>query len=79
MERLRNVVTRRHGICVISDRHAGIVAAIEQPGWCEPRNHHRFCIRYLATNFVTTFRRPGLKDRIVELASQLQEKKFDLL
>ena len=79
MERLRSVITRRHGICVISDRHAGIVAAMEQPGWCEPRNHHIFCIRHLATNFVTAFRRPGLKDRIVELDYQVQENKFDLL
>ncbi|KAL8092638.1 hypothetical protein AgCh_034778 [Apium graveolens] len=42
MDRLRRFVAgRRHGICVISDRHAGIIAAMQQIGWCEPLDHHR--------------------------------------
>ncbi|XP_074347637.1 uncharacterized protein LOC141686503 [Apium graveolens] len=80
MDRLRRfVVGRRHGIYVISDRHAGIIAAMQQIGWCEPLDHHRFCIRHLAVNFCTTHRRKGLKNRLVELASQVQEKKFEFL
>ncbi|KAL8098798.1 hypothetical protein AgCh_031499 [Apium graveolens] len=80
MDRLRRFVAgRRHGICIISDRHVGIMAAMRQTGWCEPYNHHRFCIRHLSTNFVNAHRRPGLKDRLVDLAFQVQEKKFDYL
>ncbi|XP_074352977.1 uncharacterized protein LOC141692137 [Apium graveolens] len=80
MDRLRRFVAgRRYGICVISDRHAGIIAAMQQIGWCEPLDHHRFCIRHLATNFATAHRRKGLKNRLVELASQVQEKKFDFI
>ncbi|XP_074351961.1 uncharacterized protein LOC141691117 [Apium graveolens] len=80
MDRLRRFVAgRRHGICVISDRHAGIIATMQQIGWCEPLDHHRFCIRHLAANFCTAHRRKGLKNRIVELASQVQEKKFEYL
>ncbi|XP_074351309.1 uncharacterized protein LOC141690402 [Apium graveolens] len=48
-------------------------------GWCEPLDHHKFCIRYLAANFYTAHRRKGLKNRLVELASQVQEKKFEFL
>ncbi|XP_074342842.1 uncharacterized protein LOC141680544 [Apium graveolens] len=45
MDRLRRfVVGRKNGICVISDRHVGIIAAMRQIGWCEPLDHHRFCI-----------------------------------
>ncbi|XP_074356559.1 uncharacterized protein LOC141696298 [Apium graveolens] len=80
MDRSRRFVAgRRHVICVISDRHAGIMAAMKQTGWCEPHDHHRFCIRHLATNFVNVHRTPGLKDRLVDLASQVQKKKFQYL
>ncbi|XP_074324305.1 uncharacterized protein LOC141661219 [Apium graveolens] len=80
MDRLRRfVAVRRHGICVISDRHAGIMAVMKQTGWCKPHDHHRFCIRHLTSNFVNAHRRPGLKDRLVDLASQVQEKEFQYL
>lgn len=80
MERVRRFVAgRRHDICVISDRHAGIMAAMQQMGWSEPHDHHRFCVRHLASNFASAHHRKGLKERIVKLASQVQEKKFDLL
>ncbi|XP_074377680.1 uncharacterized protein LOC141719195 [Apium graveolens] len=80
MDRLRRFVAgRRHGICVISDRHAGIIAAMRRTGWCEPLDHHRFYIRHLAKKISTAHRRKGLKNRLVELASQVQEKKFDFI
>ncbi|XP_074373916.1 uncharacterized protein LOC141714286 [Apium graveolens] len=80
MDRLRRFVAgRRHGICVISDRHAGIIAAMRHIGWYEPLDHHRFCIRHLDANFCTAHRRKGLKNGLVELASQVQEKKFEFL
>ncbi|KAL8146023.1 hypothetical protein AgCh_003962 [Apium graveolens] len=72
MDRLRRFVAgRRHEICVISDRHAGIIAAMQQIGWCEPLDHHRFCIRHLAANFCTAHRRKGLKNRFQGLVSKL--------
>lgn len=80
MERLRRFVAgRRHNICVISDRHAGIVSAMKKEGWCEPGDHHRFCVRHLAVNFASSHRKAGMRDRLVQLATQVQPKKFDLL
>ncbi|XP_074358231.1 uncharacterized protein LOC141697639 [Apium graveolens] len=80
MDRVRKFVAgRRHGICIISDRHAGIMAVMQRTGWCEPLDHHRFCIRHLATNFVNAHRKRGLKKDLVKLASQVQPKKFELL
>ncbi|XP_063936085.1 uncharacterized protein LOC135147164 [Daucus carota subsp. sativus] len=80
MDRLRSlVVGRRHGICVISDKHLGIMASMQKVGWCEPLNHHRYCVRHFATNFATKFKKARLKDRLVELAYQVQPKKFELL
>ena len=40
---IRNRVTQRTGICVISDRHPGIMAAMADPhlGWVAPFAYHR--------------------------------------
>ncbi|KAK1401496.1 hypothetical protein POM88_001101 [Heracleum sosnowskyi] len=66
MERLRRFVAgRRHGICVISDRHAGIMATMQNEGWHEPHDHHRFCVRHLAANFCSAHSKKGLKERVV--------------
>ncbi|KAL6321966.1 hypothetical protein AAG906_035881 [Vitis piasezkii] len=39
------------GLCVISDRHPGIMAAMSDVhlGWSEPYAYHRVCMRHLAT------------------------------
>jgi transposase-like protein len=41
-----------HDVCVISDRHAGILNAVEQeiPGYGQI--HHRWCTRHLAQNLI---------------------------
>ncbi|XP_038704649.1 uncharacterized protein LOC120000595 [Tripterygium wilfordii] len=38
---IRSYVTNRRGICVLSDRHTGILAAMRD-GWPEPFAYHRF-------------------------------------
>ncbi|XP_074356556.1 uncharacterized protein LOC141696295 [Apium graveolens] len=43
MDRVRKFVAgMRHDICIISDRHPGIMAVMQRTGWCEPLDHHRF-------------------------------------
>ena len=75
MEKVRSsVVGRRHRIYVISDRHAGIMTAMQQPGWCEPRNHHRYCVRHLASNFASAHLKKGLRDRVVQLVLRCSQK-----
>ena len=53
LDRVRRVVVG-HGrdICVISDRHAGILNAVQNiiPGY--GRVHHRWCTRHLAQNLI---------------------------
>lgn len=80
MDRVKKkVVLRRRDVCVISDRHAGIISAMNNPtlGWCEPQGHHRFCARHLAANFGKEFK-GKLKERVVALCSQLTGPKFTL-
>ncbi|XP_074374784.1 uncharacterized protein LOC141715205 [Apium graveolens] len=44
MERVKKkIVLQRRDVCVISDRHNGIISVMNNPelGWCEPLSHHR--------------------------------------
>ena len=68
---IRNTVTQRMGICVISDRHPGIMAAMSDPhlGWAAPYAYHRICMRHLASNFMTRFKDNILKNLICRAAS----------
>ncbi|CAH9071965.1 unnamed protein product [Cuscuta europaea] len=54
---IREFVTNRE-LCVISNRHVGIVKAMNEVGstWEEPYAHHRQCIRHLASNVHTHFK-----------------------
>lgn len=76
----KKVVLRRRDVCVISDRHAGIISAMKSPNleWREPYAHHRFCARHLAANFGREFKKGKLKEKVVALCSQLTSAKFTL-
>ncbi|XP_021729193.1 uncharacterized protein LOC110696224 [Chenopodium quinoa] len=76
---IRRFVTQRSGLCVISDRHGGIMKAMkeENTGWREPYAYHRFCIRHLASNVHTQFKNKELKKIFGWTAFQHQKKKFD--
>ena len=61
---LRHHVTQREGICLISDRHAGINAAVRNPsvGWSPPHAQHRYCLRHVVSNFNDKFKNKVLKE-----------------
>ena len=45
------------GLGLISDRAAGIIAAVKIPenGWAEPDGYHMYCLRHIASNWNTEF------------------------
>ncbi|XP_071924520.1 uncharacterized protein [Coffea arabica] len=63
MEQLRyNVALDRHPICVISDRHNGIIYTMTHfDYWEEPLAYHRFCLRHVWSNLITHFKSLHLK------------------
>ncbi|KAH9616569.1 hypothetical protein KSS87_002203 [Heliosperma pusillum] len=77
---IRLFVTKRSGLCVISDRHAGIMNAMSEvgSGWEELHAFHRICIRHLASNVNTRYRNVKVKNMFGSTAMQFQEKKFDI-
>ncbi|KAL6533785.1 hypothetical protein OROHE_013618 [Orobanche hederae] len=74
-----HVVKERHGICLISDRHVGILKVVNEHGspWLEPRGFHRYCLRHFISNFNDKFRNSELKALAYRAGSQNQVRKFN--
>ncbi|KAL9659248.1 hypothetical protein QQ045_024053 [Rhodiola kirilowii] len=53
MSCIREGVTSRRGLCVISDRHGGIMATMKEPQWSLPNAYHRICVHHFQSNFNT--------------------------
>ncbi|KAH1202790.1 hypothetical protein GmHk_17G049174 [Glycine max] len=67
---LREHVTDKNGICLISDRHASIksVVANEALGWQPPHSYHVYCVRHIASNFNRKFNNAKQKEMLKKLA-----------
>ena len=76
---IRNRVTQWLGICVISDRHPGIMAAMSNPhlGWAAPFAYHKICMRHLANNFMIHFKDKLLKTLVCRVALASTQRKFN--
>ena len=76
---IRNIVTQRTGICVISDIHPGIMVAMTDLhlDWAAPSAYHRIYIRHLASNFMTSFKDKLLKNLVCRAALACTQLKFN--
>lgn len=73
-----HVVLGERGVCLISDRHKGIVCAVDDVrAFHPPRGAYRYCLRHLCSNFNSKFKNVHLKDLCWEAGSQHQVRKFD--
>ncbi|CAO2207022.1 unnamed protein product [Urochloa humidicola] len=77
------VVCERPNVCVLHDRHAGILSAVKelqqdnnlQAYW--PDLHSRWCMRHLGANFYSQFKSKRLMDLFKKLCKQNRKDKFD--
>ena len=76
---IRNKVTQRMGIFIISDRHPGIKAALSDPylGWAEPSTYHRICMHHLPNNFMTRFKDKLLNNLVCRATLAPKQHKFN--
>ena len=74
-----NIVTQQTGICVISDRHPGIMAVMSDPhfGWAAPSAYHGICMHHLVSNFMTHFKDKLLKNLVCRVALASTQCKFN--
>ncbi|XP_070032534.1 uncharacterized protein [Nicotiana tomentosiformis] len=71
------VVKQRSGICLISDRHSGILSSVENlPVWKEPYAYHSYCVRHFKANFQKAHPNKDLYDLMWMAATDRQEHKF---
>ena len=80
------VVKDKPNVCIIHDRHAGILNAVKrltQPGpeeqtpWLDMQS--RWCMRHLGANFFSQFRNKNLMNLFKKLCKQNQEWKHDFI
>ena len=87
LERVKvHVVAARLDVCLISDRHAGLLQAILKlqggtgttpPIWPDVRN--RWCVRHMGANFYDHFKNKDLMNMFKRLCIQNQQRKFNAL
>ncbi|KAK4407913.1 hypothetical protein Sango_0372300 [Sesamum angolense] len=74
----RHVIRGRRGMCLISDRHAGLIKAVrEGPDFVSPHGVHRYCLRHVCSNFNNTIKNVVLKDLCWQAGSEYQLRKFN--
>jgi hypothetical protein len=76
---IRKHVTSRKHLCIILDRHGGILHAINGrtiDDWRGDNGHHRYCIRHFASNFNKQFKDTRLKNMIMKAGSANQIRKI---
>ncbi|KAK4402805.1 hypothetical protein Sango_1021200 [Sesamum angolense] len=74
----RHVIRGRRGMCLISDRHGGLIKAVrEGPDFVSPHGVHQYCLRHLCSNFNSNFKNVVLKDLCWQAGSEYQVRKFN--
>ena len=82
------VVMGRPDVCVIHDRHAGLLKAIlDMKHGCHERGvpplwpdiQSRWCMRHLGANFFSQFKNKQLMNMFKRLCSENQQKKFNAM
>ncbi|KAL0376571.1 UNVERIFIED_CONTAM: hypothetical protein Scaly_0774700 [Sesamum calycinum] len=74
----RHVIRGRRGMCLISDRHGGLIKAVrEDPDFVSPHGVHRYCLRHVCSNFNSTIKNVVLKDLCWQAGSEYQLRKFN--
>ena len=80
------VVKDRPNVCILHDRHPGILKAIkalQEPGLEETHPwtdlHSRWCMRHLGANFYSCFKSKRLMNLFKRLCNMNQERKYNFL
>ena len=67
------------GICVIFDRHSGIMAIMRDAslGWAASSACHRICMHHLASNFMIHFKDKLWNNLVCRAALASTQRKFN--
>src|SRR3954467_6339649 len=78
LKNLRARVAPQPNLCLISDRHASIDSAYNNPenGWHNPPSKHVYCIRHIAQNFIREIKDKFFKNHLVNAGYALNQPGF---
>ncbi|XP_058734116.1 uncharacterized protein LOC131605824 [Vicia villosa] len=78
LKNFRMHVAPHPGLCLISDRHASIESAYNNPenGWHEPPSVHVYCIRHIAQNFMREIKDRTLRKKVINMGYALNQPTF---
>ncbi|KAL4555228.1 hypothetical protein LXL04_037839 [Taraxacum kok-saghyz] len=69
----RHFVAEDGQLCVISDRHKGIIHAMENlDEWKEPFAYHRFCLRHVRSNLMKSYKNSLNNEGVYRIVTKLQ-------
>ncbi|XP_070054031.1 uncharacterized protein [Nicotiana tomentosiformis] len=72
-----HVVRQSSCICLISDRHGGILSSVQNlRAWQKPYAYHHYCVKHMKANFQRAYPNKDLHDLILMAAIDHQECKF---
>ncbi|XP_028124939.1 uncharacterized protein LOC114321901 [Camellia sinensis] len=73
---IREYVTQRTGLCLLIDKHGGILSAVNRSCWWQhPNGYHRYSVRHLASNYHAKYNNALLQDMITSAAYENQKIK----
>ena len=73
LKNLRIHVAPQPDLCLISDGHASIESAYNNPenGWHNPPSFHVYCIRHIAQNFVKEIKDRSLRKTMINMGKSI--------
>ncbi|XP_010430549.1 PREDICTED: uncharacterized protein LOC104714788 [Camelina sativa] len=76
---IREKVTQRKDLCLISSPNQDIVAVVNEPGslWREPWAYHRFSLEYLCSQFHDVFKDDYLTNLLKQAGNTCQSEELD--
>ncbi|KAL9671313.1 hypothetical protein QQ045_008881 [Rhodiola kirilowii] len=73
---IQNGVTERQGLCIIFDRHIGIMRVMKEDDWKPPTAYHRVCVRHFASYLNQKVKCIAHRDLLKDIAKENQQIKF---
>ncbi|KAE8703397.1 hypothetical protein F3Y22_tig00110472pilonHSYRG00505 [Hibiscus syriacus] len=79
LKNLRLHVVTRERVCIISDRGAGIKAAMDSLGtmYRPPYVQHRYCVRHIAANYYGKYKKNDERQLVVRMGYELLPQRFE--